>query len=310
MWGTPDHQHDHISAFLAALAAETGAAALTITAYENDLRQSDEMCRARGISLAAATSEDIRGLLHHWHERQLAASTTARRLSALRQFFAFLSSEQLRDDNPTSWIDSPKTQRQLPDSLSEEEVARLIDAAAQLADEGQALMMSAALELLYATGLRISELLALHRADITSHTDQLIIKGKGGRERLVLLTELARERVQLWLAWRDQHMVDITEDALFMAKGKRMHRTGFARLLKDIAHLAQIEAHKVSPHKLRHAFATHLLNRGADLRSLQTLLGHADISTTQIYTKTRNDRLQGLVSSAHPLASKGDGTLK
>ena len=298
---------DSIAQFLTALSAEKASAQLTLAAYETDLADAQAVMAANGKQLASASVDDLRQLLASWQARGLEASTTARRLSALRGYFGFLCGEAMRTDNPVLHIDSPKTAQNLPQSLSEEEVVQLLSAASLLPQPQEALMMAAALEMLYATGLRISELLHLTERDVLQQQKSLTITGKGGKERLILLTDVAVEKARAWIAWRHEHQTDYQEEWLFSYRKKPMGRAQFSKLLKQIAQLAKIPPQKVSPHKLRHSFATHMLNRGADLRVLQTMLGHADIATTQIYTKTRNDRLAGLVHDMHPLARQVDG---
>lgn len=303
-------QDPHIADFLIALSAERGSAVKTLQAYERDLTDCDGFLQARKKSLSLADTDSLRALVAHWQARALAPRTTARRLSALRGFYAYLCGEGLREDNPSANLSSPKIAASLPASLSEEEVARLIAGAPQLPSQEQGLMMEAGLELLYATGLRISELLSLREGAILAQEKSLTITGKGGRERIVLLTDIALEKALAWLSWRHKYQPSYLDEALFSHKGNVLSRQEFARLLKEIARLADIAPDKVSPHKVRHSFATHMLNRGADLRVLQTMLGHADIATTQIYTKTRSDRLSGLVQDMHPLARGADGELE
>ena len=299
-----------IAQFLTALSAEKASAQLTLAAYERDLCDADEMLARHGVGLVSAKVDDLRKLLGEWHKRQLAPRTTQRRLSALRGYYAFLSSEGVRRDNPASHLDSPKAGQALPESLTEAEVAGLIEGARHLPHREDAMMMDAALELLYVTGLRISELLHLRERDILQQEQSLTIIGKGGKERLILLTDLSLEKAMRWLGWRHKNQPDYLDEALFSRHKKPLGRAQFAIMLKQIAGIAGIAPTKVSPHKLRHSFATHMLNRGADLRTLQVMLGHADISTTQIYTKTRNDRLSGLVQDMHPLARGGDGEVE
>ena len=210
-----------------------------------------------------------------------------------------------RTDNPVQFLDSPKLPESLPKSLDEEEVLGLLAAARKLSPPDD-LRMEAALELLYAGGLRISELLGLKIQDISPQKSALMITGKGGKERLVPITELALQRALDWLAFRDKDGPIPHTDQLLSGRDREMNRQSFSLLLKKIARIAGIDASRVSPHILRHSFATHMLNRGADLRTLQALLGHADIATTQIYTRTRPDRLKGLVASAHPLAKNAE----
>ena len=301
---------DSIAQFLTALSAEKASAQLTLAAYETDLADAQAVMAANGVQLATASVDDLRQLLANWQKRNLAASTTARRLSALRGYYGFLCVEAVRSDNPILHIDGPKMGQSLPQSLSEEEVVQLIASADAMAEKQEALMMAAALEMLYATGLRISELLALREQDVLHQQMSLTITGKGGKQRLILLTDMAVQKARDWIAWRHEHQSDYQDEALFSYHKKPIKRAQFAKLLKQIAALAKIAPHRVSPHKLRHSFATHMLNRGADLRVLQTMLGHADIATTQIYTKTRNDRLSGLVKDMHPLARGTDGEVE
>jgi integrase/recombinase XerD len=214
----------------------------------------------------------------------------------------WLVSDGYRQDNPTIWLDNPKLPQSIPASLSELEVNALLDATKML-PELDNLRMSAGMEILYGAGLRISELLLLRRGDIISGRNLIIVRGKGGRERMVPLTDIAISKTQIWLEQRDAAGPDTHHEQLIaMPDEPAITRQKFSTLLKKLATIAQIDTARVSPHKLRHSFATHMLNRGADLRSLQMMLGHADISTTQIYTKTRPERLRGLVTTNHPLA--------
>ena len=233
----------------------------------------------------------------------------ARRLSALRQFMGWAVDDQIRTDNPCRWIDNPSLPAPLPKSLSEDEVTKLLAAAMpcnhQLCHDRAVAM----LEILYATGLRVSELVHLQVSQFRRQPDSILVVGKGGRERLVPLGLAAKRAAADWLELRDATSGYLLSDYMFpgvsaTADGGAMTRQQFAQLLKTIAVAAQIDPRRVTPHKIRHSFATHMLNRGADLRSLQTMLGHADIATTQIYTSSRPDRLAGLVADAHPLASK------
>ncbi len=234
----------------------------------------------------------------------LAARSVARRLSALRQLMGWLVEEGLRTDNPCRWIDSPKQPASLPKSLSEAEMAALITGRARAArNSSQARRMTAMLELLYATGLRVSELVSLPVDQFRRDLATIVVTGKGGRERLVAVGAPARAAVASWLEARDAMAAHVTSPFLFPDGDTHMSRQHFAASLKDLAALAGLDPRRVSPHVVRHSFATHMLNRGADLRGLQTLLGHADISTTQIYTATRPERLAGLVAAAHPLAN-------
>jgi integrase/recombinase XerD len=217
---------------------------------------------------------------------------------------AWAVEEAIRSDNPTRWIDSPAIPAALPKSLAEDEIIRLLDAAAAMQPEISARRALTMLEVLYATGLRVSELVGLQVAQFRRNPETILVVGKGGRERVVPLGEVARAAATVWIETRDAHQAFVLSDMMFPADdGTAMGRHEFSRILKKLAVAAAIDPRRVSPHKLRHSFATHMLNRGADLRSLQTLLGHADISTTQIYTANRPERLAGLVAHAHPLAS-------
>jgi integrase/recombinase XerD len=300
-----------IEAFLEMLAAERGASANTLAAYRRDL--ADFLaCAGR---LAEAESGDLRSYLTELSRRGLAAASQARRLSALRQFFRFLLTEGRRADDPTSALDSPKGRRRLPAVLSAAEVDRLLEAARETAERADqsparrraALRTRALIELLYATGLRVSELVSLPDAAARGGRSFILVRGKGGRERMVPLNEAARQAVAAWRVARDAGGGK-PGPWLFPAAGASGHltRQAFARELKSIAGLAGIGAARLSPHSLRHAFATHLLAGGADLRSLQMLLGHADISTTQIYTHVLEERLRSLVTEHHPLADGND----
>ena len=294
--------------FLQTIAAEKAVSKHTLAAYQNDL-----FGVAAGLAhlpsdtgaggLQTASADDLRKGVHLWHKQGLSARTIARRLSALRHFMSWMVIDNYRTDNPSQFLDSPKMPSTLPKSLSELEVKALIEASADL-PETEALRMRAGLELLYAAGLRISELLALRVQDVARDRRVLVIKGKGGRERLAPLTAVSVEVARLWLAHRDkQGPVTHSEQLLADSKAK-LTRQKFSALLKHMAAHAGLRPDRVSPHVLRHSFATHMLNNGADLRSLQTLLGHADISTTQIYTNTRSERLQQLVVRRHPLAAE------
>ena len=291
----------HEEAFLEMLAAEKGAAPNTLAAYRGDLADLAASLRAShpGTAPAAAGTEALRAYL-----RGLAATasarTAARRLSCLRGFFRFLAREGVRADDPSLLLDSPRLPRSLPRNLLEAEVQGLLDAAhARPAPTGP--VAAAALELLYCTGLRVSELLALKRAELVRRPQVLVVRGKGGRERMVLLSGAAHEAVEGMLALAPPSRW------LFAGRDPRqaMTRQGLALLLKQVGHDAGIAAARLSPHVLRHSFASHMLARGADLRSLQTLLGHADIATTQIYTHVLAERLAELLALHHPLAAPG-----
>ena len=296
-----------IEAFIEMLAAERGAAQNTLSAYARDLNGF-----ATGLDgpLEAAGEEDIRRYLARLEREGRAASTSARRVSTLRQFFRFLYAEGVRGDDPSARIDSPRRARTLPKVLSEDEVERLLTAAqAQPGPEGKRLV--ALMEVLYATGLRVSELLTLPHPALTAERRYLLVRGKGGRERMVPLSEPAIAALADYEAVRGHFIAGRSATArwLFPSRSKAGHltRQRFAQLVDALARAAGLDRAKVSPHTLRHAFASHLLSRGADLRAVQKMLGHADISTTQIYTHVLAERLRALVEEHHPLSREAGG---
>lgn len=303
-----------IEAFLEMKAAERGAAANTLAAYRRDLEDFTAFLVNKERGLAAASPADIRDYLRALAEAGLAATSRARRLSALRQLFKFLAAEGAIARDPCHGIGGPKTPRSLPKTLSVAEVDRLISAAARRAelatgrDHVRALRLNALLEMLYATGMRVSELVSLPRAVLDGDPRVLTIRGKGGRERLVPLNAPARAALDRFLGYgRETPAPAIRTKWLFPSRGSTGHltRQRFAQDLKELAADAGLDPARVSPHVLRHAFASHLLDRGADLRAVQQLLGHADISTTEIYTHVLEERLKALVFEHHPLAREG-----
>ena len=302
----------HLEAFLEMMSAERGAAGNTLASYRNDLEDAHAFLRGSGSSLTAATSDGLRSYLSDVAGRGFAASSQARRLSALRQFFRFLYAEGMRGDDPTGVLDSPKKRQALPRTLSLENVTALLDRARAEADEAgdqpdrlQRLRLLALIELLYATGMRVSELVNLP-ASVARQDDKrfLIIKGKGNKERLVPLSSAAREALARYVEALASKDTDRDSPFLFPSRSASGHlpRQVFARDLKALAARTGLPAQALSPHVLRHAFASHLLENGADLRVVQELLGHSDISTTQIYTHILEERLHRLVSDHHPLA--------
>lgn len=292
--------------FLEMLTAERGAAANTIAAYKRDLEEFFAMMSARGRRPASVATEDIRHYVTRLADAGFAATTAARRLSAIRQYFGFLFAEGARPDDPTAMVDGPRLGRPLPKVLDEAEVEMLIAAAKELpGSEGTRL--TAMIELLYASGLRVSELVTLPLAAVARNPDVIVVRGKGGRERMVPLTRPARRALQAYCDIRDEFVpAGVRSPWLFPSSGKEGHltRQRFGQMLKSLADACGIDRRKLSPHVLRHAFASHLLANGADLRSVQQMLGHADISTTQIYTHVLDERLQSLVRDKHPLAAK------
>jgi integrase/recombinase XerD len=294
----------HIAAFLEMLAAERGAAKLTHDAYRCDL---EDAAKALGATpLESAATADLRRYLARLARRALAPATQARRLSALRQFFRFLVVDGVRTDDPTAALDAPRSRRPLPKLVSVSEAAALVKAASGY-DGAEGARLVCLLELLYGAGLRVSELVSLPVAAAVRDPRFLIVRGKGGKERLVPLGEPARRALDAYLAQRSRLLhPGETSRFLFPSRGAEGHltRRRAAQLLKDVAAKAGIDPARLSPHVLRHAFASHMLAGGADLRSLQEMLGHADIATTQIYTHVQAERLQQLVSEHHPMANR------
>ena len=294
----------HWEIFDEMLLAERNASANTREAYCQDLIQAERILTGQG-DLADASLEMLRSYLESLSQQKLKPTTAARRLSALRQYFKFLVIEGLRQDDPTAALDAPKRGRPLPKVLSETEVAAMIEVVAQ-EDKTAALRLSALLELIYGSGLRVSELVGLPLAAAKRDQPFLLVRGKGAKERLVPLGAAAKQALTAYLAVRDKFLARSLKSSpwLFPSRGGSGHltRQRLGQLLKDAAVKAGIDPARVSPHVLRHAFATHLLDRGADLRALQKMLGHADIATTQIYTHVATGRLAALVGEAHPLA--------
>ncbi|WP_224545648.1 site-specific tyrosine recombinase XerD [Mesorhizobium sp. CA16] len=297
-----------IEAFLEMMSAERGAAENTLSSYRRDLEDASEAING---GLAGAGSADIRAYLDDIAARGFAPTSQARKLSAIRQFFKFLYAEGLRGDDPTGTLDSPRKGRPLPKTMNEAETGRLLDRAAQEAGESgpdgdrlAALRLHALVEVLYATGLRVSELVGLPVTVALRDDRFFIVRGKGDKERMVPLSAKARAAMRAWLAARAERPAFAESPFLFPASSDSGHlsRQVFARDLKGLAARSGIASAKISPHVLRHAFASHLLQNGADLRAVQQLLGHADISTTQIYTHVLEERLVRLVNDHHPLA--------
>ena len=295
----------HVETFLDKLAAE-GAAKNTIESYGRDLRHFSAFAQARRRAPEDATQTIIRQYLKSLSEAGMAPGTSARRLSALRQFFRFLYAERVRGDDPTAALDSPRQGRRIPKFLSEAEVDCLLAAAkTRLGRNG--LRLVALLEILYASGLRVSELVGLPLSALSRDGVMLVVRGKGDKERMVPLSEPAKDAVDAYLAVRETFIpkakTSPANNWLFPSRSKDGHltRARLAQLLKEIAVEAGLAPNRVSPHVLRHSFASHLLAHGADLRSLQHMLGHADIATTQIYTHVLDERLKALVNEAHPL---------
>jgi len=306
------HPARRIEAFLEMLSAERGAAANTLSSYRRDLADYTAFLTKKGSSVETADRQIISSYLDQLKHAGLAQTTTARRLSALRQFHQFLVSDRVRPDDPTRIIDGPKPQRHLPRTLTVETVDQLLAQTQKAAqtNKPEALRLNCLLELVYATGLRVSELVALPLQAALGDPRVLIVRGKGGRERMVPLGNAAREAMAAYLPAREVFLTaarrTTADKFLFPSDGAQGHltRQRFGQLLKQIAIDAGINPASLSPHTLRHAFASHLLENGADLRSVQQMLGHADISTTQIYTHVLQARLKALVETHHPLAQR------
>ncbi len=289
-----------VDAFLEMLVVERGAARNTILSYTQDLTEFAEFAAGRGAAVTAADAETCRAFMASLHQRGLSARTAARRLSALRQFHLFLLREGVRTDDPTAQLDTPRLPQTLPKLLSEQEVDALLEAAERKPGRPGALAR-AALEILYATGMRVSELLSLPREALSRDRQAMIIKGKGGKERMVPLSGRARAAAAALL-----EATEVSSRWLFPGRDPKvaLTRQAFFVLLKQVALEAGLDPSRVSPHVLRHAFASHMLARGADLRSLQVLLGHSDISTVQIYTHVQTERLRKVVEDHHPLSER------
>ncbi len=299
-----------IDTFLEMMSAERGAALNTLDAYRRDLEVTGEYLSGVGETLFTATVNGVRAVIADLAKRHYAPASQARHLSSLRQFYRFLYAEGMRGDDPTATIDAPRKERGLPKILGIEEVGRMLDMAEQEAlsepaKASAAKRLYAMVETLYATGLRVSELVALPVTAARADRQYIMLKGKGGKERIVPLSQKSKTALSAWLVVRNLEAGVSESPWLFPANSDSGHvaRQVFARELKILGARAGISSHLLSPHVLRHAFASHLLQNGADLRVVQELLGHADISTTQIYTHVLSERLQKLVEDHHPLAN-------
>ncbi|SOH93626.1 integrase/recombinase XerD [Monaibacterium marinum] len=298
-----------LRAFLDTIRAEQDAATNTLAAYTRDIRLFMEFQQDR-TPVESATRADIEAFLSSLEVEGMATATRARRLSALRQFYRFAFVEGFRADDPAALIRGPAKAKRIPGSLDMDEVDALLAAAPTVGrTESDRLRNTCMLQMLYATGLRVTELVSLPVASARGRPRMILIRGKGGRDRMVPLSDDAHTALTAWLNTRDAAEDDLQRGAtpskfLFPSRGKSGHltRVSFFLTLKQIAIKANLDPAKISPHKLRHAFATHLLQGGADLRAIQMLLGHADISTTEIYTHVLDERLRDLVLEKHPLA--------
>ncbi|WP_028717577.1 site-specific tyrosine recombinase XerD [Paracoccus sp. J39] len=306
-----------ISAFLDAQAAEAGAARNTLLAYGRDLKDFAGWLAARGGSLLTVTRDGIEDYLLHCDAQGLSRATRARRLSAIRQLFRFALEEDWREDDPACRISGPGRMQRLPKVLDRAEVQAMLDAMPRIGrNETERARNLALVELIYATGMRVSELVSLPVGACRGDPALLLIRGKGGKERMVPLSDPARRALAAWLKRRDEAPAESPLGRLVAGKGARwlfpaasreghMTRQAMNNLLGQLALAAGIDPARVSPHVIRHAFATHLLEGGADLRAIQTLLGHADLGTTEIYTHVMDGRMRDLVLNHHPLARRG-----
>lgn len=302
---------ERIATFLDAQAAELDAALNTRLAYARDLKDFCGWLSRKGLALLAVTQSDVEDYLLWLDGDGLSRATRARRLSAIRQFYRFAFEEGWREDHPALRIKGPAREKRLPKTLSEDEVDRLLSAAREMGREEDRVRNTCLMELLYATGMRVSELVSLPVAAARGNPQMLLVRGKGGKERMVPLSPPARDALVDWLkVWdesaeaRKQAKGTPPPTFLFASHSKAGHLTRhrFYMIIKELAAAANVASDKVTPHTLRHAFATHLLARGADLRAIQTLLGHADVATTEIYTHVLEERLKDLVLDHHPMA--------
>ncbi len=292
-----------IGAFLEAQVAERNAARNTQAAYARDLR---DFCDYLKKPLDQAKAGEIEGYLSRCEAEGLAKSTRARRLSAIKQFFRFAYEEGWRSDNPAMRLKGPGRSKRLPKTISVDQVLALAEAARTHGREQDQLRNTCLIELLYATGMRVSELVTLPVAAARGDPEMLLVRGKGGKERMVPLSSPARTALSLWLAEWDARAAELRPKPKFLfpsrSKAGHMTRHRFHGLIKELAVAAGLDPARVTPHTMRHAFATHLLEGGADLRAIQILLGHADVATTEIYTHVLDERLKALVLGHHPLA--------
>lgn len=306
-----------LDSFLEMMSAERGAAPNTLASYRRDVEDYASFLARTGTALGDAGAAEIRAFMADLEARGFAASSAARRLSAIRQLHRFLFAEGIRGDDPAGIVEGPKKRPALPKIMSESEVDRLLAAAEAAVDAGKtaaarlrAARLAALLETLYASGLRVSELVALPASAARPDLRLLMVRGKGGKERLVPLTARAREAIARFMALRREGEEETARASAFLFPARSasgtLTRQAFARELKDLAVAVGIQPARVSPHVLRHAFASHLLQNGADLRIVQQLLGHADIATTQIYTHVLEERLRSLVVDHHPLSQRGE----
>ena len=294
-----------IANFLEAQTAEFGATRNTQAAYGRDLKDFLSFLEYNGADFASADRSMVESYLIQCDAIGLATSTRARRLSSIKQLYRFAFEEDLRKDNPAIQVRGPGKKKQLPKSMTVQDVEKLLQTSRTMPKQRtDKIRLTCLMELLYATGMRVTELVGLPAAAARGNPQMILVCGKGGKERMVPLSPGARSAIKLWLALRDQDETSSKSLFLFPSRGKDGHltRIWFYQQIKKLADVAGVDPNKVTPHSLRHAFATHLLAGGADLRSIQTLLGHANIATTEIYTHIQDKRLSELVLKHHPLA--------
>ena len=294
-----------IAGFSETITAERGAAANTVAAYERDLNDLGLFLDSKRLTFENAGPKDLRAYMVFTAQKGMSEKTQARRLSALREFYKYLYTEKIRKDNPSEALDSPRMKRALPKYLSEKEINDLFDAVAQITQKSKAVRMRALLEILYASGLRVSELVTLPANVANIRENVLVVRGKGSKDRMVPLTDAAKQALRDWIPEREKTLPKGRESRwLFPSAGKTGHltRESFFLELKELAVKAGLPAERVSPHVIRHSFASHLVAHDADLRTVQQMLGHADIATTQIYTHILDDRLKSTVEKSHPMA--------
>ena len=295
-----------IYAFTETITAERGAAANTVAAYTRDLEDFGAFLDSQRRTFENAGLKDLRAYMVFTANQGYAEKTQARRLSALREFYKFLYTEKIRKDNPSEALDSPRLKKTLPKYLSEEEINRLFDAIDTISQESKAARMRALLEILYASGLRVSELVTLPANVANIKENVLIVRGKGSKDRMVPLTDAAKKALKNWIPQREKTLPKGRESRwLFPSTGKSGHltRESFFLELKELAVKADIAPERVSPHVIRHSFASHLVAHDADLRTVQQMLGHSDIATTQIYTHILDNLLKSSVEKSHPLSN-------
>ena len=290
-----------IESFLQVIVAEQGASSRTVSAYRHDLQDLAAFLRTKQVALHKAKRQDLQDYMHIIVKNGLSARTQARRLSAMHEFYRFLYSEEVRDDNPTDLLDGPKIRKSLPKYLNEKEINQLIESGRK-----KDLRLGVLLEVAYASGMRVSELVELPTSAVLQEGQMIMVTGKGGKQRMVPLNDMARIALDNWLFQRENYLKrGRSSKWLFPSKSSTGHytRDAFFKALKELAVSVNIEPKRVSPHVLRHSFASHLIAHDADLRSVQQMLGHSDIATTEIYTHVMEDRLKKIISEKHPLSN-------